>query len=138
MQPSFALTDKKQKQPTKFMLLFKNEISKDDNSQKDVEDPKKYFNYKPLKIGKNLLIEENEAYVVPSIQTGTQDIFFGRYTDPKDKKVYVGSIISNKKANTSSLVYLKGGKLVTLKEGDIEILCAKDLTNYSWEQANTG
>jgi len=91
-----------------------------------------------LKIGKNLLIEENEAYVVPSIQTGTQDIFFGRYTDPKDKKVYVGSIISNKKANTSSLVYLKGGKLVTLKEGDIEILCAKDLTNYSWEQANTG
>ena len=120
------------------MLLFKNEISKDDNSKKDVEDPKKYFNYKPLKIGKNLLIEENEAYVVPSIQTGTQDIFFGRYTDPKDKKVYVGSIISNKKANTSSLVYLKGGKLVTLKEGDIEILCAKDLTNYSWEQANTG
>ena len=27
---------------------------------------------------------------------------------------------------------------MTLKEGDIEILCAKDLTNYSWEQANTG
>ena len=27
---------------------------------------------------------------------------------------------------------------MTLKDGDIEILCAKDLTNYSWEQANTG
>ena len=86
-----------------------------------------------MKIGKKLLIEEDLSYVVPPIQTGDQNIFLGRYTDPKDFKVYVGSIISNKKANASSFVFLKGTKLTTLKEGDIEILCAMDLTNYSWE-----
>jgi hypothetical protein len=29
-------------------------------------------------------------------------------------------------------------KAVTLNEGDFEILCSKDLTNYFWEPANTG
>ena len=53
------------------MLLFQNDASKDENSKKEVEDPKKYFSYDPIKIGKNLLVEEKDTYVVPSIQTGT-------------------------------------------------------------------
>lgn len=118
------------------MFLFQNDASKEDESKEkkwDLTDAKRVFNYKLLKIGKKLLVEENDSYVVPPIQTGDQNIFFGRYTDPKDFKVFVGSIISNKKANASSFVYLKGGKQVTMKEGEVEILCAMDLANYSWE-----
>jgi hypothetical protein len=48
--------------------------------------------------------------VVPSIQTGTKDIFFGRFWDENDGKTYIGSIISDKKAGASTFVYFKAGK----------------------------
>lgn len=129
VQPNFEI-DKKQKQPNKFMVLCGNEkIVSPKKERKMKEDPNKFFSYKPIKIGKNLLIEEDPSYVVPNIQTNQQDIYFGRYTDPKDKKEYMGAIISDQKTKASSFVYSKG----TAKEGEVQILCSKDLTNYSWE-----
>lgn len=63
-----------------------------------------------MKIGSNILIQLDNSYVVPSIQTGTKDIFFGRFWDENDGKTYIGSIISDKKAGASTFVYFKAGK----------------------------
>jgi hypothetical protein len=123
--------------PTKFMMLFKDNKT-DEKPAVKKEDPNKFFYYVPIKLGKKIVVFKSSKYVEPSIQTGTQNVYFGRYKDPKTKKTYVGSIISNTKTTSSSFTYVLNNKAVTVNEGDFEILCSKDLTNYFWESANTG
>jgi hypothetical protein len=69
VQPIFTI-DKKKKQPQKFFILFQGESKNNVKPQKkkvEAADPRKFFSYKPVKIGRKLLIESDESYVVPPI-----------------------------------------------------------------------